>query len=204
MTRNYSYIEKYLDELTGDVYAQPPDDKHTALTWEVIDRWVSQIEVGSVLDVGCGQGQALRMLMEYAGRVEGVTLGEDYAVCKKAGLPVKLADMSFLPYAANEFDLIFARHVLEHSPMPLITLMEWRRVSRKWLILVVPSLTTFEWYGKNHYYVLLPQQWTGLIERAGWEIVWAEDDVNEFEHRFFCEVTDVKYPEGFKTHPKDA
>jgi ubiquinone/menaquinone biosynthesis C-methylase UbiE len=144
------------------------------------------------------------MLAKYARDVSGVTLGDDYDVCRSKGLAVKFADMSFLPYEARSFDLIFARHVLEHSPMPLLTLMEWRRVSRKWLILVVPSLATFEWYGQNHYYVLLAQQWTGLIERAGWEIVWSEDSADEFEHRFCCEVSDVRNPQGFKTHPKDA
>lgn len=202
--RNYRHLDQYLDELTPDVYSQPPDAKHQALTYEVVQRWIAPLEIESALDVGCGQGHALAMLAEYAERIKGVTLGDDYEVCKAQGMPVQKADMSFLPYGAGEFDLIFARHALEHSPMPLLTLMEWRRVSARYLILIVPSLTTFEWYGQNHYYVLLPQQWTGLIERAGWEIIWTEDSTDEFEHRFFCEVTHARHPEGFKTHPKDA
>lgn len=202
--RDYRHLDGYLDALAGDVYAQPPDAKHLALTEEVVNRWVSSLRIKSALDVGCGQGHGLSLLAQHAGRVEGVTLGDDYEVCQRKGLAVRLADMSFLPYGAGEFDLIFARHALEHSPMPLLTLMEWRRVSRKWLILVVPSLSSFEWYGRNHYYVLLPQQWTGLIERAGWDIVWAEDSADEFEHRYCCEVSHARDPQGFKTHPKDA
>lgn len=204
MTRNYGHIERYLNDLYPDIYAQPPDHVHSGLTKQVIERWVSQLKVNSILDVGCGQGEALGLLAQYARDVRGVTLGDDYEVCKQKGLAVEFADMSFLPYEANEFDLIFARHVLEHSPMPLLTLMEWRRVSRKWLILVVPSLSAFQWYGQNHYYVLLPQQWTGLIERAGWDIIWSEDSQGEFEHRFCCEVSNARNPQGFRTHPKDA
>lgn len=202
--RDYRHIEAYLSDLVPDVYAQPPDDKHNALTHEVIQHWVALLELESALDVGCGQGHALAMLAEYAERVEGVTLGDDYDVCQAQGMPVQKADMSFLPYDDGEFDLVFARHALEHSPMPLLTLMEWQRVSRKWLVLVVPSLTSFGWYGRNHYYVLLPQQWTGLIERAGWEIILSEDSTDEFEHRFFCEVDNARNPESFRTHPKDA
>ena len=71
--------------------------------------------------------------------------------------------------------------------MPLLTLMEWRRVSKRWLIIIAPSLTSFDFSGRNHYYMLLPEQWEPLIEQAGWTVVWAEDDATEFEHRFFCE-----------------
>ena len=202
--RDYRHLDGYLDQLSVDIYAQPPDKYHQELMWDVIQKWIGQLKVRSVLDVGCGQGESLGMLAQYATDVRGVTLGTDYEVCKQKGLAVERADMSFLPYNPGEFDLIFARHALEHSPMPLLTLMEWRRVSKQWLILVVPSLSAFEWYGKNHYYVLLPQQWLGLIERAGWKIIMKEDSQGEFEHRFLCEVTDDRNPEGFRTHPKDA
>ncbi len=138
----FRHIAGYLDELADDIYEQPPDEGHTAQAREVIDRWVSVLDgLTSALDVGCGQGFALPLLAKHARRVEGVTLGNDYQVCVDNGLSVRESDMSFLPYADDEFDLIFARHVLEHSPMPLLTLMEWRRVSKRWLIIVVPSLT---------------------------------------------------------------
>ena len=184
--RDYRPIEGFLDKLAMDVYPQPPDDKQLALTREVIGDWVAKLPgLESVLDVGCGQGHAMPMLSEYAKRVEGVTLGEDFEICKAHGLNVHLADMSFLPFHVDEFMLVFARHILEHSPMPLITLMEWRRVSARWLILIVPSLDSFDVRGQNHYHMLLPGQWEVLLEHAGWDVVWYEDD--GFEHRFFCE-----------------
>jgi len=190
--RDYRHLERYLNTLQGDIYAQPPDEGHTSRAQEVIERWISVLDgLTSILDVGCGQGFAMPMLAQHAERVEGVTLGADYQVCVEQGLSVRNADMSFLPYADDEFDLIFARHSLEHSPMPLLTLMEWRRVSRRWLILIVPSLSSFGFVGRNHYYVLLPDQWEALINTAGWTVVWTEDDATEFEHRYFCEV-----PEG--------
>lgn len=185
--RDYRHIEGYLDRLALDIYPQPPDDKQLALAQAVVNHWVAKLPgLDSILDVGCGQGHALPMLSEYAGRVEGVTLGSDFGMCDpESGLRVREEDMSFLPYGRGEFTLIFARHVLEHSPMPLITLMEWRRVASRWLILIVPSLDSFDVRGRNHYHMLLPGQWEVLLEHAGWDVIWYEDD--GFEHRFFCE-----------------
>jgi len=186
--RDYVHIERYLNELMVDVYPQPPDDKQTGYTREVVDGWVASLAAASVLDVGCGQGTAIEMLRVHAARVEGVTLGEeDLAVCRAKGLAVQRADMSFLPYGGEEFDLIFARHVLEHSPAPLLTLMEWHRVSHQWLCVIVPSLSAFGAGGRNHYCVLLPDQWETLFARAGWHVIWRADSATDFEHRFMCE-----------------
>ena len=55
--RDYSHIDKYLDDLLGDIYPQPPDPGHAALAQAVIDLWMSRLSgVKTVLDVGAGQG----------------------------------------------------------------------------------------------------------------------------------------------------
>lgn len=191
--RDYSHIERYLNILVPDVYLQPPDPKHERYTAEVIEKWLPLlIGLGSVLDVGCGQGFAMGHLSRFAPHVEGVTLGTDYDVCLERGLVVHRADMSFLPFEAGSFDLVFARHSLEHSPMPLLTLMEWHRVSKQWLLLVVPNPAAFAPGGRNHYYVLNEGQWLPLLARAGWHVIWQENTEEAFEYRFMCEK--VKIP----------
>lgn len=187
--RDYRHIERYLNILQGDIYPQPPDAKHDELAREIIHKWVSQLAgARSALAVGCGQGNEIKFLKEFIPEVIGVTLGEDYQVCIDKGLEAYNADMAFLPFDYDQFDLIYARHVLEHSPMPLLTLMEWHRVSRQWLLLVVPDLRHFKPGGRNHYCVLTSEQWRVLLERAGWQPIWIEDNRGEpFEHRFMCE-----------------
>jgi ubiquinone/menaquinone biosynthesis C-methylase UbiE len=109
----------------------------------------------------------------------GITAGaSDYKeAVKRAGISrVTQADMTFLGHAKDEsMDMIFARHVLEHSPMPLITLMEWYRVSKRFLLLVAPSADYWGWYGKNHYSMLNKKQLWWLLKRAGWDIVAQKD-----------------------------
>lgn len=190
--RDYSHVERYLNVLAGDVYPQPSDQKHERYAVEVIEKWLPLlIGLESILDVGCGQGFAIGHLGRFARQVEGVTLGSDYDVCRKAGLEVHRADMSFLPFDDRAFDLIFARHSLEHSPMPLLSLMEWYRVSRQWLLLVVPNPAAFHPGGRNHYYVLNDVQWLPLLERAGWHVIWQETTDEPFEYRFMCEKVKI-------------
>jgi SAM-dependent methyltransferase len=43
-----------------------------------------------------------------------------------------------LPLDDDSFDFVFASHVIEHIPDPIAALEEWRRVARKYVVLVVP------------------------------------------------------------------
>ena len=43
-----------------------------------------------------------------------------------------------LPFAAGSFDFVLASHVIEHFPDPIRALAEWRRVARRYIVLVVP------------------------------------------------------------------
>lgn len=186
--RDYRHLDRYLRSLTRDVYPQPPDSTHLAMAKDAIDGWLSKMDaIDSILDVGCGQGQMMPLLQKYASRVAGVTLGDDLDVAQQAGLEVYEADFSFLPFASGEFYLLFARHALEHSPMPLLTLMEWHRVARHYLLLVVPSPEAFGVGGRNHYFMLTAEQWEPIIRRAGWVRIWESETEPVFEHRWLLQ-----------------
>ena len=43
-----------------------------------------------------------------------------------------------LPLDDDSFDFVFASHVIEHIPDPIAALEEWRRVARRYVVLVVP------------------------------------------------------------------
>ena len=142
--RDYKYIDGYISKLYQDIYIQPEDAGHTKLAQKVIDFWMSRMTTcTSVLDVGCGQGMCQSMFEKWGVSYEGVALGEDVIVAQEKGRNVKRMDFSFLEYPDDSFDLLFARHSLEHSPCLFFTLMEWARVSKNWLGIVLPAP---EWY----------------------------------------------------------
>lgn len=197
--RNYIHIDKYLTNLVEDIYEQPEDAEHTALAKEIIDMCMPMINCKSVLDIGAGRGMCESMFKEWSMDYEGVALGNDVLEAQKLCRNVKEMDFHFLEYLDNSFELVFARHVLEHSPMPLLALFEWHRVSSKHLLLVLPAPEHYGYVGRNHYSVLPRQQARWLLRRAGWRIIGRQ--YTETEYRFLCEKLPVIGYEGYAEIP---
>ena len=175
--RDYTRIDKYLDKLAQDIHPQPSDPGHIAWTTDVIVKMCPS-DVSSVLDVGCGEGFSKAIFKKHRPGINnwvGVTLGaDDYKKAKDIGNAYP-DDVTFLKFDDNQYDLIFARHILEHSPMPLLTLMEWYRVGKKYLLLVFPAWEYWLSYGKNHYYMFTKDQLWWLLARSGWKVIKQED-----------------------------
>lgn len=168
--RDYTRIDKYLDQLIKDIYPQPQDPGHTAWAEESINYFLTYAEdVKYVLDVGCGEAFCQEMFEKRGMSYMGICLGEDFKVAASKERTVAHRDFSFTGFEDNSFDFIYSRHSLEHSPFPLLTLMEWHRITEKYLALVVPSHVFWEYKGQNHYFVLNDLQWRNLFEKVGFE-----------------------------------
>lgn len=173
--RNYQNFDSYLNILAGEIYHQPEDPGHTRLSKKVIDHWLSRMTTcHSVLDVGCGTAFGQAMFEKWGLSYEGICLGEDYVVGRDLGRNVKKMDYTFMDFPDNYVDLIFSRHSLEHSPFPVITLMEWRRVAKNWLGIVLPAPEWYTYVGQNHYAVMNLLQIRHLLDVAGWNIMWED------------------------------
>ena len=181
MLRNFSRLNMYLNMLLDDVYPQPTDAGHTKWANQVFEKWFMPNGLGeSVLDVGCGDTAFMKSRFESVGmKYTGVAV-------RTINPEIVNADFSFLDFDDNSFDVIFSRHSLEHSPMPIITLMEWNRVSSHLLCLILPNPITYGWAGRNHYSMLHPDQVEFLLNRSGWHIIWT-DFSEESELRYMCE-----------------
>lgn len=191
--RNYTNIDRYLDNLLGDLYDQPEDTGHTSLAKEVIELWSNRlVDCKSVLDVGCGTGFCQQFFEAQGIEYTGVCLGNDLISAKEAGRNVKKMDFSFLDFPDSSFDLVMSRHSLEHSPMPIISLMEWNRVSKGFLGLVVPAPEHWTYKGLNHYSVMSLAQVLAILPRAGWNAIWHDTKMFDTtdvpnEYWVFCE-----------------
>jgi SAM-dependent methyltransferase len=129
-----------------------------------------------ILDIGCGQGPALDIfrVRGYRGAV-GVTLNdEDVRICTEKGHVVCKMDQSFLEFPDDSFDVVWARHVIEHSIFPFFTLTEFARVLAPCglLYLEVPAPETSCHHEKNpnHYSVLSRGTWVSLLGRCGFAV----------------------------------
>ncbi len=170
-----------MSQLVLDIYPEPVSEPHLSITKMVVDRLV---EIGAmhpqsrVLDVGCGQGVALEAMAAHGIRGRGITLGQDLEVCRAKGLDVEAMDQSFMTYSDASFDVLWCRHVLEHSIFPLFTLSEWRRVlvPGGYLYCEVPAPETAAQHhaNKNHYSMFSDAVWSELFARLQFTILWKQ------------------------------
>jgi SAM-dependent methyltransferase len=158
-------------------YVEPQSELHTDIT---LDRWKRLLSVtdlqppARILDIGCGSGFALDIFKSSGFDAVGMTcqpeeierLGDKYLI-----LPW---DMHQTANFDGTFDLIFARHVLEHSFAPFLVLRAIRRALKAngWLYVEVPGNETSSRHetNPNHWSVMGRDMWAQLIFRAGFDL----------------------------------
>lgn len=174
----------YVDYLyQNHIYSEGDSQFHKDLTTQIVTQIVDPLNLpkdAAILDLGCGPGYFLDEMKErgYTNSV-GVTLSpDDIKLCESKGHTIKKYDLSFLPqkdgYDDESIDFIFLRHALEHSPYPVISLMEYNRVLKQKgkLYIEVPapdSERKHEW-NLNHYSILGKEQLSALLHRCGFDI----------------------------------
>ena len=103
---------------------------------------VAPFHLGSVLEIGCGEGQILEYLNECGvAAVSGVDISSSVISKAKQRCPwtqLTIADGSRLPYADDSFDLVLACEALEHVMAPGEVLREAARVSKGHCVFSVP------------------------------------------------------------------
>lgn len=135
---------------------------------------------GSVLDLGCGDGQVAVGLM--ALRPDLAVQGVDVLLRPVTHIPVTLYDGATLPFADDSFDYVTIVDVLHHTDDPAAVLAEASRVARQGVVikdhlreglLAGPTLRLMDWVGNRGHDVRLPYnyldsgEWAAAFERAG-------------------------------------
>jgi hypothetical protein len=118
------------------------DDKASADAM-ITGGWIPA-RVETLLDVGAKDGYAAWRFGQAGISCTAVDCEAEFV--KKfleRGVKGISADMHFLPFEDNSFDMVYASHVLEHSIIPVLCLGEMARVSRRYVLLKVPQYPTF-------------------------------------------------------------
>ncbi len=159
---------------------------HERAVWEL---WpmLEALGIGTALEVGCGEPPylAARMLREHG---VAVTTSDAFSLCDVAG------DVHDLPFGDSTFDLVVARHLLEHTLCPYLALMEMRRVSRRWALVVLPTVSDkfIDW--PDHLYVMPKRAWERAFGLTRWRITrYEEGDFTEVHIRESGRWQDIEW-----------
>jgi 2-polyprenyl-3-methyl-5-hydroxy-6-metoxy-1,4-benzoquinol methylase len=171
-------LESFMAARAAETYPEPATAQHSEITNMMAPLVAAMLPAGaSVLDVGCGQGPALEWFSKSGFDVTGTTINrKDLEACVLLGHKIPFIDMHSIGeyFYADEFDCIWARHVLEHSVIPFFVLHEFARVLKPGGILYVevpmPDTPCNHVANLNHYSVLGKDAWLCLIARSGFEL----------------------------------
>lgn len=201
--KKWEKIDGWYQLSLQEIYPEPRCMGHVRGTKEVIKAFIVPRlgEIKSVLDVGCGVGDASRFFKALGIVWVGITLGQhDIQVCRKKSLRVFEWDAHWVDFPEDSVDCCYVRHLAEHSPMPLFLLKEMARLSKKYLLLVVPRPPHFciDKDGRKHpnhpSAGLTRLGWIYLCDEAGWELI-AEDYIPaQIEERMFFRLKGTNYP----------
>lgn len=173
-------VWKFRELCLTHVYSEPDTNIHMMVMDHMIPKFVEEYNLDDskkILDIGCGRGYGMLKFAELGcTNISGLTLSkEDANAARDREFDVVEEDMSFMTADNDTYDVLFARHSLEHSPFPLLTLLEFYRVlANDGLVYIeMPSPKCdrpLEEYD-NHYSIMGPRQWTALMKRAGFTVV---------------------------------
>ncbi|MEX2142598.1 MAG: class I SAM-dependent methyltransferase [Pirellulales bacterium] len=200
MRRRWELIDEYVELLEKDVYDEPVTVNHARISREAFQTFVvpKKTSIGKLLDVGCGQGLMLQLCRDAGISAVGVTLSrKDREACQAKGFEVSHGDQSFLEFADESFDVVWSRHCLEHSPMPLLTLFEYNRVLKTGgnCYVEVPQPDSLHVDNPNHYSLFSDRGWRSLFGRAQFSV--AEYHVYNLSYRWPSGVAMEDYYYGY-------
>ena len=169
-------IWAYRELCMSHVYSEPDTQMHQNVMDHMIPKFVKEYKLDDtkkILDIGCGRGYGMLKFSELGcTNVSGLTLSkQDADAARERGFDTVEEDMSFQSAADETYDVLFARHSLEHSPYPLLTLLEFYRILKPGGLVYIempsPQCTRALEEYDNHYAIMGTRQWRALMIRAG-------------------------------------
>lgn len=172
-----------------DTQASEIDEK---LTDKVLAELIQPLNLDKsavIRDVGSGQCYFLQRMRElgYTDLTGTGVLINELRVLESKGFPFSREDCTTFEGVKDEtVDLVFARQVLHHSPMPFFALIEWNHKLKlrghAYVEVPAPGQRRQHEFAGNSYSVLGREQWFSLFNKAGFEIVQAQDFNLDVEH----------------------
>ncbi len=110
---------------------------------DTVARWIEELNVRLILDVGCAEGFVSAYVLDRCPWVRAFGVDIDVSALRRGRmlghtLPTCAGDVISLPMASGMADVVMATEVLEHVPEPERAVRELVRASREYVLISVP------------------------------------------------------------------
>lgn len=128
------YISKNAFNRQAATYDQDRKGQHARSLYPVLLGKLSLISYHTALDVGCGTGEMMRLILEQdkTKKLSGIDISEKMLAVAKAKLQDRadliLGDSEHLPFPGQSFDIVYCNDSFHHYPAPEKVLSEINRV----------------------------------------------------------------------------
>jgi SAM-dependent methyltransferase len=186
--------------VSGVVYNSPENERlsYTDLQYMVLEHFTDSIFGRSVLDVGCQTAEAAPYLKEIGLKYQGLEVLEEVAEMaqnKFVGL-ITGGFMECMPYSNDTFDVVWARHVMEHTGDAEAMYSEFKRVLKPGGILAFMVPCGF-YNEPAHINECTKEGWIAQIEEHGFTILeTGQHPFNLDEFYGIATVTETPQPEA--------
>lgn len=185
---NYEVVDKYVKLFGSEIQSQPISNFEGWACSQVYNEFLSDLNISSVLELGAGAGTLLSLFPEHV-KKDGLSMGKENALYIEG-------DMNTPPIDDKTYDLVLARHCVEHSLLPLIMLCEMARITKKYALVVVPVCSKDMANMINHYSVFTDISWEALFKKSGFKImkekkncpIYQDNSAGYFEDRYLLYV----------------
>jgi len=145
---------------TKDVHIKRKTDLNEECEMLILEN----ILVGDILEVGCGKGYLSNLLTQY-GNVTAVDIAVHDRI-RETKVNFVEGDIQHLQFADNSFDTVVCTHTLEHVQHLFQAINELKRVTKKRLIIVVPSQRPYKFTFDLHVH-FFPYEFSLLSVMSG-------------------------------------
>ena len=167
-------FEQLINKCGSAAYAELDSPVHSSIMPQAMDAFLPLLSPGAtILDIGIGSGMSMDLLTRRGFYPFGISiLQSEVDAARFRGFDAECMDMHYIDRLAPKvFDCVWARHVLEHSPCPLLMfhLILDRLKPGGWLYCEVPAPDTSAHHqsNPNHYSVMQLSGWYCLMLKAG-------------------------------------
>lgn len=171
---------KLLEKCASTAYSEPSSVTHDTIIDQIAPILIEECNLACnswVVEVGAGNGRLLETLNNASQcAVVAVNIAEENIhECKSRGLFVDESEMHAPGWTYYEPDLYVFRHVLEHSPCPMLVLqMAYDTLKVGGFVYIevpLPDSVFQHEENVNHYSVLPAAMWRSLSKKVGFEVV---------------------------------